>query len=267
MVNNKKKLKEAINKEIASVSKAETHLQKASAGEASKYKEVLRSKIPSKVLVTLEKTFSKAFSIVFDKGIAIIEKGYNKELLSQDFDIQNYAVDVKCGRKELKKIKNSAKTSDLKNMSITTVEGIGLGVLGVGLPDIVLFIGMVLKGIYEVALHYGYDYESDSEKYFILKLMSISLSKGAQWEMENDEINKILNSPPTVNAEMMKKQIEDTSKLFAMEMLVLKFVQGLPVVGTIGGAFNPIYYNKIMKYVRLKYYKRYLNDKLREIEK
>ena len=79
MVNNKKKLKEAINKEIASVSKAETNLQKASAGEASKYKEVLRSKIPSKVLVTLEKTFSKAFSIVFDKGIAIIEKGYNKE--------------------------------------------------------------------------------------------------------------------------------------------------------------------------------------------
>lgn len=266
MINNKEKLKQAINKEIRSISKAEANLQKASAEETSKYKELLKSKIPPKILITLEKSFSQAFGIVFDKGIAIIEKGYNKESISQDFNIQDYAVDLKCGRKELKKIKKAAKKSDFKNMSITTVEGIGLGALGVGLPDIVLFIGMVLKGIYEVALHYGYEYDSDSEKYLILKLMCASLSKGTEWEIENNEVDKILNSPPAVNAEMMKKQIDDTSKLFAMDMLVLKFVQGIPIVGAIGGVFNPVYYNKIMNYVRLKYFKRYLNDKLSEME-
>ena len=41
-------------------------------------------------------------------------------------------------------------------------------------------------------------------------------------------------------------------------MLLLKFIQGLPVVGLIGGAANPVYYRKVMRYVQLKYHKRYL---------
>ena len=45
---------------------------------------------------------------------------------------------------------------------------------------------------------------------------------------------------------------------FALDMLVLKFIQGLPVVGVLGGAANPVYYRKIMRYVQLKYKKRYL---------
>lgn len=43
-----------------------------------------------------------------------------------------------------------------------------------------------------------------------------------------------------------------------MHMILLKFIQGLPVVGIIGGAANPIYYSKVMKYVQMKYRKRYL---------
>ena len=45
---------------------------------------------------------------------------------------------------------------------------------------------------------------------------------------------------------------------FAVDMLLLKFIQGLPVVGVIGGAANPVYYSKVMKYVQMKYRKRYL---------
>ncbi|HIX64627.1 MAG TPA: EcsC family protein [Candidatus Anaerotruncus excrementipullorum] len=149
-------------------------------------------------------------------------------------------------------------------MLLTTAEGVGLGVLGVGLPDIVLFIGMVLKGIYEIALHYGYAYDSDSERYLILKLIATSMSKGPVWETENQEVDKILLSPPAADEGRMKQQIEDTARLLAMDMLVLKFIQGLPLVGVVGGAFNPVYYRKILHYARLKYYKRYLKDKLRK---
>jgi hypothetical protein len=55
--------------------------------------------------------------------------------------------------------------------------------------------------------------------------------------------------------------------MFAMDMLVLKFVQGLPVIGIIGGLANPLYYNKIMKYVQLKYYKRYILNLSRAFKK
>ena len=37
-------------------------------------------------------------------------------------------------------------------------------------------------------------------------------------------------------------------------MLLLKFIQGLPVAGTLGGSVNPIYYGKVMNYVQLKFY-------------
>ena len=54
------------------------------------------------------------------------------------------------------------------------------------------------------------------------------------------------------------RQIKRTAQVFAMDMLLLKFVQGLPVVGIVGGAANPVYYRKVMRYVEVKYRKRYL---------
>ena len=56
----------------------------------------------------------------------------------------------------------------------------------------------------------------------------------------------------------MKAQIRETASVFAMDMLILKFIQGLPIVGIIGGAANPVYYRKVMRYVQLMYRKRYL---------
>ena len=63
--------------------------------------------------------------------------------------------------------------------------------------------------------------------------------------------------------ERVKEQTGRTADAFAMDMVLLKFVQGLPVVGILGGAGNPLYYNKVIKYAELKYRKRYLL-KLRE---
>ena len=48
----------------------------------------------------------------------------------------------------------------------------------------------------------------------------------------------------------------------ALDMLCLKFIQGIPVVGMIGGLGNPVYGHKILNYVRLKCYKRYLLEKI-----
>ena len=120
----------------------------------------------------------------------------------------------------------------------------GLGVLGIGLPDIALFVGMILKGIYEVSLHYGYDYDSSYEKYLILKMISAALSKDEEWVKRNEELDDLMYAVSPVNEDILKKEIESTANLLAIDLLVLKFVQGLPIVGAVGGAFNPVYYNK-----------------------
>ena len=59
----------------------------------------------------------------------------------------------------------------------------------------------------------------------------------------------------------LTEQIKNTADAFAMDMLLVKFIQGLPIAGILGGVSNPIYYKRIMNYVQLKYHKRYLLSK------
>ena len=222
----------------------------------------MESRIPEKVYTGLESAFCKGFGLVFNQGRAIIEKGYNKEDMQADHAIRDFAVQLKGGRKELKQMHRSAKQSDLVNMAVTTVEGIGLGALGVGMPDVVLFLGNLLKGVYETALNYGFEYESRQEQMLILKMMQTALSNGESWVQGNAEVEELLGLETVdITDDTFKQQVKDTASTFAMDMLLLKFIQGLPVVGIIGGAANPVYYSKVMKYVQLRYRKRYLLSK------
>ena len=250
----------ALHKELGAVSKQEEKLRQAAQNtKPSQWKTALESKLPDKVASGVEAAFCKGFSAVFQQGKPIIEKGYNKETLKADFDIRDFAVQRKGGRRELRKMHKSAKQSDLLNLAVTTAEGIGLGALGIGMPDIVLFLGTLLKGIYETALNYGYDYETRQEQLLILKMMETALSQGEDWTRRNEEVDQMLTLETVdISEDEFRQQLEKTASVFAMDMLLLKFIQGLPLVGILGGAANGVYYRKVLQYVQLKYRKRYL---------
>lgn len=263
-----KRSKKAIEKEWRALAKKEERMTGAYRKEASPagWRQTLEAKVPDKIRISLEKAFCLAFSTVFEKGIGIIEKSYDREKILGNLQIHDYAFQVKGDRKTLKKVRSSASLFNLGSIAATTVEGIGLGALGIGLPDIVIFTGMLLRGIYETALHYGFDYNSPKERYFILKLMEASIQKGEAWCELDKEIDAMFmeEGAAAVMQEKVREQIERTSDAFAADMLALKFIQGLPVVGILGGCGNPVYYHKVMKYARLKYYKRYLWGYYRE---
>ena len=165
----------------------------------------------------------------------------------------------------MKKIRRSARISNTRNLTATTAEGIALGLLGVGLPDIVLFLSTLLKGIYETALHYGFEYDTRREQYFILAMMKAALSTGSAWDRLDREVESLMTRETiAVTEEALNTQIRQTAERFAVDMLLLKFIQGMPVVGFLGGAANPVYYQKVMQYVHLKYRKRYLQNQLQE---
>ena len=257
---NQKRREAVLSKELLAVEKQEKKMEQAALkAKPAAWKTELESRIPEKVYAGLESAFCKGFGVLFDQGRVIIEKGYNKEDLQADHAIRDFAVQLKGGRKELKQMHRSAKQADLVNMAVTTVEGIGLGALGIGMPDIVLFLGNLLKGVYETALNYGFDYESRQEQLLILKMMQAALSNGESWAQRNAEVDEMLALETVgITDDVFKRQVKDTASAFAMDMLLLKFIQGLPIVGIIGGAANPVYYSKVMKYVQLKYRKRYL---------
>ena len=250
----------ALEKELAAVEKKELRLRRAAEAkqEPSRFEE-LSGKIPPKVAEGLEAAFAKALEMLLKKGSSLIEKTYNKEELQQDQAVRDYAVHLKGSRKELKKVRKAAKSSNLQNMAVTTLEGVGLGALGIGMPDIVLFTGFLLRGAYEAALNYGFDYGSAGEKLWILKAVQTALLNDEEW-LESDAMLDRMGETALTNVteEMLAVQIKETAQTLALGMLMLKFVQGLPIVGIVGGLGNPVYYKKVMDYVQLKYHKRYL---------
>lgn len=255
----KDKKRAAIEKELALLRKKETQLyQSALKATSPRWKAELERKVPEKVYRSLEAAFSKAFSVVFTQGVGVIERTYNRQDMEENHAVQDYAVMVKGGRRELKQLKRSAGRSGLGNTALTTVEGIGLGALGIGLPDIVLFVGMLLRGVYETALSYGFPYDTPDERLFILRMMEAALTKGPAFPEKDAEVERLLKAAGQPGEEEIQTQIQKTGSAFAVDMLLLKFVQGIPVVGILGGAANPVYYNKVMRYVQLKYQKRYL---------
>ena len=89
-------------------------------------KDELEDRIPEKVMSGLQKAFSKAFGLVFEKGTVIIEKTYDKDSIAKEFQINDYAMDVKGTRKEIGRIRSGEAGSNALNTVVTTVEGIGL---------------------------------------------------------------------------------------------------------------------------------------------
>ena len=264
----------AYQKEWKYITKQEERLEKAAMRQSTVgpsvlvWKEKLEQKIPVKIYDNLRAAFCKAFSVVFEQGTGIIEKTIRNDQLEKDYEIQNYAIGIKGTRKELKQLRKKAGASGVRDMAVTAAEGIGLGVLGIGLPDIVVFTGFILRGIYETALQYGFTYDAPEEKLLILKMMEASLSRGEEWVRVNAEVDRILAKEWHGDhaEDDVTQQIRRTADVFALDMLLAKFIQGLPLIGIVGGAGNPVYYGKILRYVQLKYHKRYLQERMQGLK-
>ena len=187
------KKEKIIRKELLRIEKEEAKLvQAAQKAKPSGWKQELENRIPEKVYAGLEAAFAKGFSLVFQQGRGIIEKTYSKSDLEADHAIRDFAVQRKGGRKELRRLQSGAQQGSLRNLAVTTVEGIGLGALGIGVPDIVLFLGTLLKGVYETALAYGFAYDTLQEQMWILKLLSTSLLSGDSWAEGNAQVEEML---------------------------------------------------------------------------
>ena len=224
----------------------------------------IEEKIPQKLQSTLNIAFEKGFKSVFDKGLGIIEKTYNKEDINMEFDINSYAINKYPTKRNLKKIDKSANKKTFINKSVSAIEGGTLGLLGIGLPDIPIYIGVILKSIYEISLSYGFDYNFPEERVYILNIICASVTLGAERKIYFNKLDTIAseidnNQYRNYNIDEILKE---TSNKISTYMLTSKFIQGLPIVGVIGGITNFKTLQDISTIAKLKYKQRYLNKLL-----
>lgn len=221
----------------------------------------LAEKVPEKLQSTLNAAFAKAFGMIFEKGTGIIEKTYKKEELEKTFKINEYTNEVRQNKRSLKAFGKKAEGSGRVNLLVSGAAGVGMGLVGVGIPDIPVFTGMVLKSIYEIALNYGYEYESEGERRFILMLIEGAVSYGHEMLEVNAQIDAYIENAEMPEDYEEKAQIARTAAGLSKELLYMKFLQGIPIVGAVGGIYDAVYMKRITEYANLKYKKRFFKKK------
>lgn len=224
----------------------------------SRLNRLLEEKVPDQLQSKLDAAFEKAFSLIFQKGTGLIEKTYSREKIERTYEVNRYLAGLEENRRNMRAFSKSADAAGGKNLIISGLEGIGLGILGIGLPDIPLFTALILKNMYELALSYGFSYETEEERCWILLLIRGALVYGDDAVKLSREADLFIREgiPPKNYSE--KESIRQTAGCLSKELLYMKFLQGIPLAGAVGGAYDIIYLSRIQKYAGIKYKKRFL---------
>ncbi len=240
----------------------DTFLKKRAEKKVTKLDAIIAEKIPQKLQDTLNLAFSKSFAVVFDRGTSVIEKSYNRQNAEHTHKVNAYAFSIRQDKKRARAFEKEVAKSEAINVLISGAKGIGLGLLGIGLPDIPVFIGVVLKGIYEIALQYGYDYDSDEERYFILNIIATSMLYGDEVRSGDSALNEYITTSALPPSYDRNATIDKVASVLSNELLYMKFVQGVPLVGVVGGLSDAVFVKKILGYAKLKYKRRFLYNQL-----
>lgn len=261
--------------------KEESFLVKHVMDKTAKWVKLAEKKMPDTLQGTLEAGFNKAFVTVFDKGAALIEKTYNKEKQETTFkENEKELASESFNANVLKKFERQAKRTAYKNLAITSVEGIGMGIAGAGIPDIPIFVSVLLKSIYEIAISYGFSYTTEKERLFILKIIEASLMSGDNLRKKDEEINKLVEryykeeripeqvseTDEFVTELQIIRQIDHSAKALSHELLYGKFVQGMTFIGVVGGAEDISCLKRVTDYAILKYKRRFLLRQMSEMD-
>lgn len=228
------------------------YLIKKNKKQTSYFEKLLDEKIPAGLQNTLENAFAAGFKFIYSQGSDYIKKTYSQKSIEKSEDKSQ-----------------EAKKRLYTDMGITLTEGAGLGVVGMGLVDIPIFIGVLLRNIYQIGEVYGFDCDSKAENLYALKLIEAALIRGRDAEDVNDELDELsrkIDEEGFVYYGLMDDQIKRSAVALSDDMLYMKFVQKIPIVGAVGGYKNFRCMKKVGEYAEIKYHKRNLLKLISERE-
>lgn len=261
MTKRSEKEKKILIKEYIKTERKEKKLFSAPAKEKAGLFEKINSKIPEKARNALEGAFKKGFFLLFEKGTPLFEKVSSADKIYRDSEEYRRSLDLMIHPETLKAVDKAAGGKINVNKSISAIEGAGLGLLGIGLPDIPVFLAMLLKASYEIAAAYGIDFREEDEKPYTLALFKTVFSEGEkqrEYSSECDDLGRKIDDYELYDAKVSEDDLDEVAKVLAADMLVAKFIQGQTFVGAVGGIVNYRLVNKVANTARLKYKKRFL---------
>lgn len=260
--------KTVLEKEIARLQRAERRfIRRQQNKQPTKLDKLLEDKVPEKLESTLDAAFSKAFHLIFSKGSSIISRTFSTDKLINEFEMDSFNLEEIGRSRDMRKFKKRAAATGTAHTMLSTVTGIALGAVGAWIPDIVVFITVLLRNMYQISMRYGYEYDTDEEKKFILRVIETAVKEGDDLIRADKELNQLIRKGLFTDDSTVDLRINDAASALGRALLLMKFLQNIPVVGIVGGASDFIYMEKISDYAVLKYQRRFLMDQIRSGKK
>ena len=261
-----KQLNTIILKENNFINKKSIELFSSNSNNISKFVE---QKIPKKAFIVAEATFETSFDLIFDDGNKILEKTYSKDKILAEYEKRKNKFNSCPKNSNLKYFDKSIKFSNKINTTLTGLKSTALGILGIGMPDIPVFIAEIIRVVYQTALKYGYNYDSDLEKMFILSIIGFSLGDIEEKKYYSDLCDRIASSifENSNDLDLDLKDIKSKiSKIMVKKICSVKFIQGMFVIGIFSSISNMSIINNISVASYIKYKKRFLMYKISQIK-
>ena len=221
------------------------------------WKKAVEGKVPEGLRRGLELAFRKAFEGVFLRGSGLVGKTLPAEKLRRSHGEAERMLPDR-PRRALKGMARPASRRGVESAAFATASGLGLGLAGLGLPDIPLFTAVLLRGVRGIGMAYGFSWEDPGEEVFTLRLLRAALAPPE----ERDEAIRVLGQPPAPLA----GEMERTASALSRALLLEKFLQGIPLVGAAGGLVNNAVCRRVFRLASIQYRKRYLLGKLAALE-
>lgn len=257
----------AINYELRDCQEKEQKLlfedpfwKKAVSKTTGSVKAKIEDKIPEKLEDTLNKAFTAAFKMVFQEGKILIKKTYNEETLKSEYADKRVGVQTKGDRSLIKKLRRPAEKRYFKSLGVAATEGVGLGLLGIGLPDIPILIGNMIRTCTVSAHSHGLDTDRKDEQVYMLmmiRLAAMPVEERTAVNSQLDALGDAIDSGKEIFLDL-EAEMKETSERLSMTLLFSRFVMGLPVVGVAGGLYNPVIVSQLHQLAEVKYEARLL---------
>lgn len=223
---------------------------------------VLAERVPQGLTETLHRAFFHAFSLLFEKGEGIVRWAGRQQRREEAYQVRRFAADLP-GRPPISAGLFQSRRQDRPGQrGAGWCAGRRIGAVGDWIAGYsALYPDAPENHSGDGPVSFGFTGSELEEQIWILRLIEAALSDGAELEERNQALNGFIQDGTWPDSPVLEQQMQQTAHSLSQAMLYWKFVQGIPLVGAVGGAWDAVCLRRVQRYAAIKYSRRFLIDR------
>jgi len=138
------------------------YLKKRAKRKTTLLNSLAEDRVPKGIQSKLNEAFCKAFQVIFDRGMPAVERTINRRGIENRWEENIHHAQILRDTSSIRNITREATKDSMRGMLLSGASGVGLGVLGIGLPDVPVFAGMIMRDVNIKVSYREFEFEGTS---------------------------------------------------------------------------------------------------------